>query len=103
MLFPSIFYHLTDNGAISGAIPSPLLTENISKYGFQSLPQHIRSRLTSSGYATSTDPRYISFSYDTMTNLTVNHQDSRIVLNRGLTVDEENKNNLGLRCSHDSS
>ena len=38
-----------------------------------------------------------------MTNLTFNHQDSIIVLNRGLTVDEENKNNLGLRCSHDSS
>ena len=48
MLFPSIYYHLTHDGAVSGAIPSPLLTECISQFGFQSLPQHIRSRLTSS-------------------------------------------------------
>ena len=39
-----------------------------------------------------------------MTNLSVNHQDSRIVLNRGLTVGEDNKNNgLALRGSNDSS
>ena len=89
MLFPSIFYHMSDDGAMSGAIPSYLLTEHINKYGFQSLPQHIRSRLSSCSFSTGTDPRYISFSYDTMTNLSVNHNDARIVLHQGLTVDDE--------------
>ena len=97
MLFPSIFYHMTNDGAMSGAIPSYLLTENISNFGFQSLPQHIRSRLSSSASSTSTDPRYISFSYDTMTNLAVNHNDARIVLHRGLTVDEDSDIGIGVR------
>ena len=39
-----------------------------------------------------------------MTNLSVNHQDSRIVLNRGLTVSEDKQNNgLALRGSNDTS
>ena len=97
MLFPSIFYHMTNDGAISGAIPSPLLTEFINQFGFQPLPQHIRSRLTSCSFTTGTDPRYISFSYDTMTNLAVNHEDSRIVLHRGLTVDKDSDIGLGVR------
>ena len=90
-------YHITKDGAISGAIPSPLLTEFIDKFGFQTLPQHIRSRLTSCAFATGTDPMYISFSYDTMTNLSVNHEDTRIVLHRGLTVDEKSSTGLGVR------
>ena len=97
MLFPSIFYHMSDDGAMSGAIPSYLLTEHINKYGFQSLPQHIRSRLSSCSFSTGTDPRYISFSYDTMTNLSVNHNDARIVLHRGLTVDDESDIGIGVR------
>ena len=97
MLFPSIFYHMNKDGSISGAIPSCLLTEHIDKFGFQTLPQHIRSRLSSCAFPTSTDPRYISFSYDTMTNLAVNHSDTRIVLHRGLTVDENSDLGLGVR------
>ena len=88
---------MNEDGSISGAIPSSLLTELINQFGFQSLPQHIRSRLTSSSFATGTDPRYISFSYDTMTNLAANHEDTRIVLHRGLTVDEDSDIGLGIR------
>ena len=92
MLFPSIFYNMV-NGAIIGAIPAPLLTESISSFGFASLPEHIRSRLTSSSSQSSTNPRYISFCYDTMVNLTANHSDTRIVLNRGLHVGNNETNN----------
>ena len=95
MIFPSIFYHMTNDGAISGIIPSPLMTECINQLGFESLSKHIRSGLTSCSFTTSTDPRYISFAYDTMTNLAVNHEDHRIALNRGLTFDEET--DIGLR------
>ena len=34
----------------------------------------------------STSPKYIAFLYDILTNLTLNREDSRIVLNRGLVV-----------------
>jgi hypothetical protein len=97
MLFPSIFYHMSEDGAMSGAIPSPLLTENINQFGFESVPQHIRSRLTSCSFSSGTDPRYIAFSYDIMTNLAVNHEDTRIALHRGLTVDEDSESGLGVR------
>ena len=89
-------YHITKDGAISSAILSPLLTEFIDKFGFQTLPQHIRSHLTSCALATGTDPRYISFSYDTITNLSVNCEDARIVFYRGLTIDEESNTGLGV-------
>ena len=69
----------------------------VHKYGFQSLPQHIGSRLSSCSFSTGTDPRYISFSYDTMTNLSVNHNDAGIVLHRGLTVDDESDISIGVR------
>ena len=88
---------MANDGAISGAIPSPLMTECISQLGVESLPKHIRSRITSGAFATGTNPRYISFSYDIMTNLAVNHEDSRIALHRGLTVDEETDIGLGIR------
>lgn len=96
MLFPSIFYYITNDGVISETIPSPLLTERIKQFGFESLPQHIRSRLTSCTFATGTDPRYIPFSYDTMTNLVVVNHEDRIVLHRGLTVDEKTNTGLGI-------
>ena len=107
MLFPSIFYNMV-NGVIIGAIPAPLLTESISSFGFASLPEHIRSRLTSSSSQSSTNPRYISFCYDTMVNLTANHSDTRIVLNRGLHVGNNETSNpssstgLSVRGENDS-
>ena len=55
-LFPSIFYSMKDNSVV-GAIPASLLSELISSFGFSSLPDHIRSRLTSSSHQTSTNPR----------------------------------------------
>ena len=97
MLFPSIFYHMTNDGSISGAIPLPLLAEYINQFRLHPLSHYIRSRLTSCSFTTGTDPRYISFSYDTMTNLAVNHEDSRIVLHRGLTVDKDSDIGLGVR------
>ena len=47
MIFPSIFYNSAGaDQAGLGAIPAPLLTQSIEKYGFSSIPQHVRSRLT---------------------------------------------------------
>ena len=104
MIFPSIHWKMADtSGSIAGAIPAPLLTESIKRYGFQSIQQHVRSRLTSSSCATSTDSRYIAFYYDKLTNLSINHQDTRIVLNRGLTAAGDESGGLGLRGKGDSA
>ena len=104
MLFPSIFYKMVEkDGSICGAIPSSLFTGNKSDHGFATIQDHIKSRLTNPSSSTSTTPSYISYSYDKITNLTMNHQDSRIVLNRGLTVDKEEKNGIGVRGKSDTA
>ena len=47
MLFPSIFPFCDPDGIPSlGCIPAPLLSSTIQKYGFESIPQHTRTRLT---------------------------------------------------------
>ena len=104
LLFPSIFWKTAaDNCSIVGAIPFPLLSQSISKFGFQSIPCHVRSRLTIPFSTTSTDFHYTSFCYDMLTNLSANHQDSRLVLRRGLTVGEDKSGGLGLCGQGDSS
>ena len=95
---------MTDkNGAIAGAIPDPLLTQYIAKYGFVSIQQHIRSVLTSSSTTTINDPRYITFCYYILTNPSVNHSDTRLVLNRGLTTEGDDSSGLHLRCKNGSA
>ena len=104
MMFPSIFYAMAENdNAILGAIPSSLFTGDQSFYGFATMHDHIHTRLTNALSATSTNPTYASYCYDKLTNLSLNHQDSRIVLNRGLTVDSNTTSGMGVRCKNDSS
>ena len=103
-MFPSIFYAMAENdNAILGAIPSSLFTGDQSFYGFATMHDHIHTRLTNALSATSTNPTYASYCYDKLTNLSLNHQDSRIVLNRGLTVDSNTTSGMGVRCKNDSS
>ncbi len=66
-----------------GAIPSGLLVKS-DCHGFSSMKSHFRCRLQISSSSTSTNPSYISFMYDILVNLTLNHEDARIILNRGL-------------------
>ena len=91
-----------DDGSIAGSIPIFLLNGEHASYGFASIEDQIRSRLTSASFATSTNPSYISFCYDILTNLTLNYQHSRIVLNRGLALDDNSKRKIGIRCKNDS-
>jgi hypothetical protein len=104
MLFPSIFYKMVPReGVILGALPSPFLSEMLPKYGFQSLPAHVRSRLLSPSTTTSTAPGYIAFSYDMLSNLCATHLDIRVALNRGLTAADDTCGGLGVRGGNDSS
>ena len=103
MVFPSTFWKSTqDTCSIVGAIPSPLLSECIKSFGFASIPDHIRSRITNPSVTTNSDFHYTSFCYDKMTNLAANHQDTRIIIKQGLTVDDQS-GELGLRGVGDSS
>ena len=90
------------DGSIALSIPIFLLNGEHASYGFASIEDQIRSRLTSASFATSTNPSYISFCYDILTNLTSNYQHSRIVLNRGLALDDNSKRKIGIRCKNDS-
>ena len=104
ILFPSIRWKMAaDNCSIVGAIPAPLLTKSVKGFGFAPIQEHIRSRLTSTISATSTDSRYCAHCYDILTNLAANHEDTRLILNRGLTVADDVKGGLGLRGKGDSS
>ena len=82
---------------IAGAIPCALLSDQMSSFGFQPLPLHVRSRLTTPISTTSTDPRYISHLYDVLTNASAGHSDTRVILNRGLTVGDDSQGGLGIR------
>ena len=73
---------------------APLLNEKIASFGFMEIAQHVKSRLTSAGCTISSNPRYTTFAYDMLTNLAATHKDTRLVLQRGLTVSEDNTNRL---------
>ena len=105
MIFPSIYWKMADkSGAIAGAIPSSLLTENTKRDGFQTIAQHVRSRLSTFNCASSTDPRYQAYSFDTVSNLCATHNDTRMIINRGLTVGGDvAAGGLGVRCKNDSA
>ena len=100
-MFPSIFWSMIDNdGSICGAIPSGLLTKSNS-HGFSSMKNHITCRISLPGTATSTNSSYISFSYDILVNLTMNRQDSRIIMSRGL-MESTTKTGMQIRSPQDS-
>lgn len=101
-LFPSVFYKSSTDGAILGAIPATILSEDITHFGFATLKDHIVTRLTTMSSLTSTNPRYIAHSYDCLVNLAANHCDTRVILNRGMIVDEKSKHGLGLRGKNDN-
>ena len=92
---------MVDDGVIICTLPAPILSES-NRYVFAYIQQNIYSRLTSSSHSTSSDPRYIAFSYDMLINLSVNHQDTRMLLNRGLTASSDKSGGLGLRTKNDS-
>ena len=95
------FWKLKEN-FILGAIPATLLTDNIRKYGFSTLPQHIQCQLTSPSFQTSTNSNLISWSYDTMVNLATNQDDSTIVMSKDLTASTDESYGLNLRDGEDS-
>ena len=103
MLFISIFWKFIDEScAMLGAIPSYLFSGATSNSGFACMKSHMNNRIRLPGTLTSTDPRYISFAFDTMSNIALNKSDSRIIINRGL-VDQSIDSGLNIRAREDSN
>ena len=89
MIFSSIFWKIFDkSGSILGALPSALLSEDNTTFGFESIKHHTRNRLSDPFMHTSLNPRYIAYLYNQIVNLTTSHSDTCIVLNRSLTTNE---------------
>jgi hypothetical protein len=104
MLFPSIHWKACETDlSVLGAIPSSLLQEKINQHGFASVQQHLRTRLVSPFSTTNSDPRYITHCYDIMANLAASKSDTRLIINRGLTVSSDKNKNLEVRGINDSS
>eukprot|EP00957_Ditylum_brightwellii_P212251 15367136-Ditylum_brightwellii.AAC.3 len=103
MMFTPIFWKMTNDYSILGAIPSSFLMENIGYFGFASIPQHICSHLKPQSSSCSTNLNHISFCYGTLTNLSVNHSNTRMGLHKGLTVAEDELGGLKARHNNNSA
>ena len=102
MLFPCIFWYMFQKSLV-GTIPATILSDKTTKHGFASIPQHIRSRVTSSSVQTSTNNRYTAWAYDMVINLATNNHDTRMVINKGLTASKNESEGLSLRGGNKDS
>ena len=72
------------------------------KFKILSIHCQIRSGLSNPCCSTSSDPRYTSHLFDILTNLSANHKDTQLVLNRGLSIDNKT-GNIRLRGKSDNA
>ena len=77
-----------ESDSILGALPSALLFEITTTFGFESIKFHKTNRPTAPYMNISSNSWYIAFLYNQIANLAATHSDTRIVLNRSLTTNE---------------
>ena len=101
-LFPRILWSsaTSDGLSVLGAIPSSLFGPKEHIHGFASLPDTIRSRISTSGSLMSTDKNYHFYSHDVLANKALAHGDSRQVISRGFQVDASKPIGLSVRNSN---
>ena len=102
-LFPPIHWEMAnDNLSILGCLPVTLPTESIPTSIFLSIHCHFISQLTNPYFSTSSYTSYTSHCFDILTTLADNHEDPRLILNKGLSIDN-NTSNIGLRGKYDTT
>ena len=98
ILFPSIFWSLSHSadGGILGSMPTSLFCQNATRkrFGVASMADHAKTRLKSVSNSASTNPRYLTFMFDSLANGALEGQDTRVVLSRGF---EESMGPAGMR------
>ena len=92
-----------DDGTICVAIPSSVFARIKSVHGFAIIHYHVKIRSTSVSIATIKNTTYVYYCYDKLANLSLNYEDTCILLNRGLTVNTEIINGIEVRCKNYSS
>ena len=81
MIYISISYKtILSCGSIPSALPSYLIATNNSTHGSALVINHIKSILTNPGVGTGTNPKYIAYSYNVITNLNLNREDAQLNL-----------------------
>lgn len=97
-LFPDTFFYNNRDGDVLGAIPAPLLTDEgtLSMFGIATMRDHIKNRMHNPALLCSTDPRYHFFCFDELVNLGLRCSDSRVVLHRGMS-DQQDQQGVAFR------
>lgn len=98
VLFPSVFWclpHSVDGGVL-GSMPTSLFCQSATRKRLciASIADHAKARLKSIGSTASTDPRYLTFMFDSIANGALEGNDTRVVLSRGF---EESMGPAGMR------
>jgi hypothetical protein len=85
MLFPHIFFHQREDRSIDGCIPAPLWNSDrtVHFYGFASIAEHMWSRITNSALLCSTEPTYLFFAFDAISNSLCHHEYPQLIISRG--------------------
>ena len=104
MDYLSILWKMTFDGCLFvGHIPSPLMTESIIRFGFSTIQSHVWSILVITFSSTSKYPQYCSHCYAMLANISENNKDNQLVLNRVVTVTDDNFGILLVRVNLESA
>ena len=104
MILPSIYCKAVDKYcSIIGDILSSMMNWSIEQDGCAPIQQHIRAILTNHLLSASTYPRYVSYYFDVMSNWSATHNDTKMIINRDLTIADYKYGGLGVRGKGDSS
>ena len=98
---PSIFYYQLHDGSYPGAIPFFLYgdTKDCSKFVFENLLAHFRTRINDPTLLTSSNAKYLQFATDTLLNLNLTGKHTKSYVQRGLQSIELDKS---VRCYKNS-
>ena len=98
-LFPDIFYYSTQEGAVLGALPTAFWTDKhtLSRNGVASMRSHASIRINDPGLLTNTDSRYHFLTMDTLINLGLRGNDSRLLLHRGFAERQDKNEGVAIR------
>jgi len=104
-VFPGQFWTdagVQSGGTIPGALPCSFLCNDtqMAAQGMASIGDHMRCRLSNTSLLSSTDPRYICYAFDSMVNLGLRGEDSRVILSRGFANKQGRDGIKGDKDSH---
>jgi hypothetical protein len=98
-MFPDIFYYSLKEGAVLGALPTAFWTDHhtLARHGIGSMRSHACIRINDPGLLTCTDSRYHFLSMDTLINLGLRGNDSRLLLHRGFAESQGKNEGVAVR------